>query len=200
MSCRCIAWKRDVAKPPNWKDVDGLVDYVTQAINDLLEVNNDWDKLCAEYGLASYPLYSESYTRHFLTWDTYVREREREAIDIAEHGKFVPLAELLLDRSIRASLQQSTFALIADILCGRKRKPAHRPKQTEIERRANNPIHDAADEVPAVQRMLRAWYPEQTKNQIYDRALSVVARRHDMRSEALATHLKRSKTDRRRLP
>jgi hypothetical protein len=38
-----------------------------------------------------------------------------------------------------------------------------------------NPIHDAADDVLVVEHMLRAWYPEQEPEQIYDRALHVVA-------------------------
>jgi hypothetical protein len=197
--------KREVAKPPNWKDQRALVDYVTQAINDLLDVTNDWDKLCAEYGLEKWPFYNESYVPRILTWDVL----ESEAVEAAEGGNYGPLAKLLdsthplnhpeINPPIRASLAPSTYALIANILSGRRKKPAHRPKLTEIERRAINPIHGAADEVPKVERMLRAWYPEQTAKQIYDRALYVVSCRHKMKSETLATHLRRSKGDHRRL-
>ena len=61
-----------------------------------------------------------------------------------------------------------------------------------------NPIHDAADEVPGIEGMLRAWYPDQTAKQIYDRALYVVASRRQVNLEALDAYLKRSKGDHRR--
>jgi hypothetical protein len=195
-----------VPKPPNWKDEGKLVGYVTRAIDDFLDVNKDWDKLCAEYGLERWPFYDETDVPKIITWEML----ENEAVQAAEGGNYAPLAELLdpkhplnhpeIKPPIRASLAPRTYALIADILSGRRKKPAHRPKLTEIERRAINPIHGASDEVPAVERMLRAWYPDHTANQIYDRALSAVARRHNMELETLAAHLKRSKGDRRRLP
>jgi hypothetical protein len=195
-----------VPKPANWKDEGKLVDYVTRAIDDLLDVNKDWDKLCAECGLERWPFYDETYVPKIITWEML----ENEAVQAAEGGNYAPLAQPLDPKHplnhpeakppIRASLAPSTYTLIADILSGRRKKPTHRPKLTEIERRAINPIHGAVDEVPAVERMLRVWYPDKTANQIYDRALSVVARRHNMKLETLAAHLKRSKGDRRRLP
>lgn len=192
-------------KLPDWKDESELTNYVTRAIEDLLDVSKDWDKLCADYGLERWPFYNDDYVPRIQPWDML----ESEAVEAAEGGNYGPLAELLdpkhplnhpqINPPIRVSLAASTYALIADILSGRRKKPAHRPKLTEIERRAINPIHEAADEVHAVQRMLRAWYPEQTAQQIYSRTLEIVACRHKVKSETLAAHLKRSKGDRRRL-
>jgi hypothetical protein len=45
--------------------------------------------------------------------------------------------------------------------------------------------------------MLRAWYPDRTAKDIYDRALYVVASRHRVPLEALDTYLKRSQGDHR---
>ena len=41
-----------------------------------------------------------------------------------------------------------------------------------------NPIHDAADEVPVVESILREFYPDRDRRQIRDRALQIPARRH----------------------
>jgi hypothetical protein len=100
--------------------------------------------------------------------------------------------------ALRTALAPSTYALIADILSGRRKRPKRRPRLSEHERRMMNPIHNAADEVPGIQRILRAWYPQQTEKQIYDRALYVVASRHQVKLEALDAYLKRSKGDHRR--
>jgi len=191
--------KRDAPKLPHWKDEAGLVAFVDQAIIDLLRDPED----ISRYGLKQWPC--EVRGTGIVTW----KMLESEAVEAAMNGNYAPLAELLnpthpLNRPeikppICASLQPSTYALVADILLGRQKKPSHRPKLTEIERRAINPIHGAADEIPVVERMLRAWYPEKTAGQIYAQALSVVARRHNMKSETLAAHLKRSKGDHRRL-
>jgi hypothetical protein len=190
--------KRDAPKLPRWKDETGLVAFVNQAIIDLLNDPEDISK----YGLKQWPF--EDRGIGIVTWEML----ESEAVDAAEGGNYAPLAKLFdpkhplnhpdIKPPICASLTPKTYALVFDILSGRK-KPAHRPKLTDIERRAINPIHDAADEVPVVERMLHTWYPDQTANEIYNRTLYVVAHRHQVRPETLAAHLKRSRGDRRRL-
>ena len=134
---------------------------------------------------------------------------ESEAVDAAEQeGNYKPLAWLLdpknplnnqrMEPALCSTLAPTTYALIADIVSGRRKRPKHRPRLTERERRKDNPIHDAADEVPGVKGMLRAWYPDQTATQIHDRALYVVAERHQVNLEELDAYLKRPTGDHRR--
>jgi hypothetical protein len=202
-----------VPKPPAWKDEAALVDYVNQAITALL---SDPGISGAEYGVPALP---RSVAAEWLAkamgdnlikigLETY-RFIENEAVDAAMNGgNYRPLAWLLdpknplnnqrMEPALRTALAPTTYALIADILSGRGKRPEHRPRLTERERRMKNPIHDAADEVPGVERMLCAWYPDQKAEQIYDRALYVVASRHPVKLEALDAYLKRSKGDHRR--
>jgi hypothetical protein len=151
-----------------------------------------------------------------MAWETnpiklgpaWYRLLESAAVDAAEGGNYERLAWLLDSRhplndkgmapALRTGLAPSTYELIADILSGRRKRPNGRPRLSEHERRLRNPIHNAADEVPGIQRILRAWYPKQTKKQIYDRTLYVVASRHQVNLETLDVYLKRSKDDRRR--
>jgi hypothetical protein len=187
-----------VAKPPDWKDEAGLTNFVSQAITDLL--NDPQSK--HEYGLDVWPFEYDG--PRIVTWEML----ESEAVAAAKDGNYDPLAQLLdpghplnnppNDPPIRAALAPSTYALIADILRGRRKKPERRPKLTESQRRKLNPIHDAADEVPVVERMLRAWYPKRTTREIHRRALYVVARRHNVWSKTLNTYLRRPPDDHRR--
>ena len=199
-------------KPPAWKDEAALVDYVNQAITALL---SDPGVSGAEYGVPALP---RSVAAEWLAraWENipiklgpaYYQLFESVAVDAAEGGNYERLAWLLdpkhplnhegMVSALRTALAPSTYALIADILSGRRKRPKRRPRLSEHERRMRNPIHNAADEVPGIQRILRAWYPKQTKKQIYDRALYVVASRHQVKSETLDVYLKRSKDDHRR--
>jgi hypothetical protein len=199
-----------VPKPPAWKDEAALVDYVSEAIIDL--INNPGSQA---YGLSALP---RSVAADWLAkgWETIpiklgptcYRLFESEAVNAAEDGNYKRLAWLLdpkhplndkgMAPALRTALAPSTYALIADILSGRRKRPKRRPKLSEHERRMMNPIHNAADEVPGIQRILRAWYPKQTEKQIYDRALYVVASRHQVKLETLGAYLKRSKDDHRR--
>jgi hypothetical protein len=71
---------------------------------------------------------------------------------------------------------------------------------TAEERRAMNPVHDAADMVPEIADILRRFYPEQTPAQIHDRALSIAAGMKGVKSaETVKLHLNRAKNDRRRI-
>jgi hypothetical protein len=187
-----------------------LVGYVNDAIIDLIDNPGS-----QAYGVSALP---RSVAGDWLAkaWETipiklgpaWYRLLESEAVDAAEGGNYERLAWLLDPRhplndkgmapALRTALAPSTYTLIADILSGRRKRPKRRPRLSEHERRLMNPIHDAADEVPGIQRILRAWYPKQTKKQIYDRALYVVASRRQVKLETLDVHLKRSKDDHRR--
>jgi hypothetical protein len=202
-----------VPKPPAWKHEAALVDYVNQAITALL---SDPGVSGAEYGVPALPrsvaadwlAKAMEYKLVKFGPETY-RFIESEAVDAAvKGGNYMPLAWLLdpknplnnqrMEPALRTALAPTTYALIADIVSGRRKRPKNRPRLTERERRMKNPIHDAADEVPGVELMLRAWYPDQTAKHIYDRALYVVASRHQVKLEAIDAYLKRAKGDHRR--
>ena len=202
-----------MSKPPAWKDEAALVDYVNQAINALL---SDPGRSGAEYGVPALPrsVAANWVAKAIETLPVKLNLAtfqfvENEAVDAAvKGGNYMPLAWLLdpthplndqrMKPALCTALAPSTYALIADILSGRRKRPKHRPRLSEHERRMINPIHDAVDEVPGVEGMLRAWYPGQTAKQIYDRALYVVATRHEVKLEALDAYLKRPKSDHRR--
>jgi len=181
--------------PPDWTDEEAVVAWVNMIRDDqILEEEREFME---------------------LPWDTHPGIRksdlfsdiERKAVDQAQQGNVQPLAELLLPlypfnryeaHKIRESLADSTWVMISERLCGKKAKRG-RPKKTTDERRAHNLVHDAADEVPIVRRILERGYPGQGSRQIYDLTLCIVADRHNLDQETLNKYLRRSKLDRRRL-
>ena len=188
-------------RPPRWDDTDDLAGFVRRVIDDLFCYENP-DQAMIEYGLKQWPYPDRG--RGVVTW----KMLEREAVEAAQGGNFGPLFDLLdpnhplnhpdIDPPICKSLALSTYALIREIGSGR-RKRAHRPKLTEMQRRAQSPVHDAAEEVPVVEGLLRSWYPDRTASAVHDRALCVVAHNHKVPLETLTGYVRRSKADRRRL-
>jgi hypothetical protein len=211
--------KGDGPKFPAWTDEMAVVDYVSRAINCLL---NDPDNI-DQYGLAIDRLFDKLPSKVARAWlaqfvragivSTEANQQviagiENEAVQAANEGNYFPLGCLtdpthplnsIMTPPIRTMLAPSTYALITEVLYGRRIKPKHRPRLTDTQRRAQNPIHDAADAVPMVESLLRQWYPEQTAGAIHERALHVVAYSHKVPLERLIGYLRRSKADRRRL-
>ena len=75
---------------------------------------------------------------------------------------------------------------------------------TTAARRARNPIHEAADLVPAVKDILRRHYPDKLPKDIYDRACALaewIARGKPDKGTGTRVHnyLNSAKSDRRRL-
>jgi hypothetical protein len=196
-----------MSKVPQWVDEDAVTKLVKTALDDA--------EADAEYEFA------------MLRWDTHpgipgnelLDRMERDAVAAAERGEIRPLADLLRPEHpfnehplfggdpIRSKLSATTWTLVADFLTGErnprtgrlKGKPG-RPKMTAEERRAMNPVHDAADMVPEIADILRRFYPEQTPAQIHGRALSIAAGMKRVKSaETVKLHLNRAKNDRRRI-
>jgi len=122
---------------------------------------------------------------------------ENQAVAAAKTGNFRPLERLLGSDHVPV-LAKETRRIIADILAGRLKKPRHRPRSTEQERRKANPKHDAADAVKDIEDTLRRWYPKKEAREIYDRAVYVAARMYKIDDEALHSYLRRPLTDHRR--
>ena len=60
-------------------------------------------------------------------------------------------------------------------------------KQAIGRRRAKNRVHNAADEVPVIQAILRQYYPKQRGSR--DRAIGIAAARAGIKRSRLANHL-----------
>jgi hypothetical protein len=85
-----------------------------------------------------------------------------------------------------------------DLLAGTPKREPGRPKMTEGARRAANPIHDAADKVIVIERLLRENYPGQNIG-IRDRAVKIAAQRFSIEVARLRNYIRRSKRDRSRI-
>jgi hypothetical protein len=184
-----------VQRPP-WRDEDGVAKLAIAELEDAA--------LADECQFAMLP------------WDTHpsmpISEFfdgvEREAVAAFKRGNVKPLAALLRPdhpmnkypikgRTLISTLAPSTWQLISDLLAGRRKGKRGRPRKTEEERRAINPVHDATDAVVVIEQILRKHYPEQDKQQIRDRALQIVEHRSGISQNTLAARLKRSKHDHR---
>lgn len=155
-------------------------------------------------------------------WDTYpgrpagevTGEIEKQALDEWRRGNPTPLTDLLrpehplnrygwFGRPIRDQLSSEAWSIICNRLLGKPLKRG-RPKSTDEERRALNPVHDAADMVPAIEHILLQRYPEEVAL-VKDLARAFAERlvgKDDPESAGskVSHHLNRSKKDRARLP
>ena len=156
-------------------------------------------------------------------WDTYpdrpadevTGEIEQQALDAWRRGNPNPLTDLLrpehplnrhgwFGRPFRDQLSSEAWSIICDRLLGKPLKRG-RPKSTDDERRALNPVHDAADMVPAIERILWHHYPKQLTPHVKDYARAFAERlmgKDDPESAGskVSNHINRSKRDRARLP
>lgn len=103
-------------------------------------------------------------------------------------------------------LSHATWAIVCQFLTGernlktgRMKGEPGRPRMSGDQRRAINPVHVAADEVPVVAAVLKKAYPDRPEPVIARRAAEVAARRNGARVETLVKHLSRSQRDPRRV-
>jgi hypothetical protein len=100
----------------------------------------------------------------------------------------------------------ATWAIVCEFLTGernlktgRMRGEPGKPKMSGDQRRADNPVHRAADEVPIVAAVLKEAYPDKPERMIAMRAAEVAAARNGARVETLLKHLRRPPGDPRRV-
>lgn len=160
-----------------------------------------------------------------LPWETYPdtpadelpHRMVQEAMAAAKQNKFGPLTELLRPEhpmigpawfkpSIRDQLPPEAWRLICDRLSGKRVKKGKkgRPKMTSDERRALNPVHDAADMVPEIEDILRRHYRDQADVDVKDRARAFAERLAgiddpESAGSKVGNYLRSSKRDRRRI-
>jgi hypothetical protein len=167
----------------------------------------------AEYDFAMQPLddYPDTLPKKFE------RRVVQDAIAAAKQNKFGPLTELLRPEHpmngpawfkplIRDQLPPEAWRLICNRLSGKRVKKGKkgRPKMTSDERRALNPVHDAADMVPEIEDILRRKYTDQDEQQIKNRAAAFAERLAgiddpESAGSRVRNYLNASKSDRRRI-
>jgi hypothetical protein len=91
-------------------------------------------------------------------------------------------------RSMGLDLGAKARDILAKRLTGELRFKVGRPKKTLDHRRADRPAIGAAEELPAIERILRSYYPHQKK--IHDRAVEIAARRADINDQTLLDYQK----------
>lgn len=112
-------------------------------------------------------------------------DREREAIAAAAAGDF-KLLGILMQQKVPLDLEAK--ALLAAKLTGEFKVGRGRPKRTIAQRRAVEPIHEAADQVTVIQELLRQRFPKQTG--LRDRAIDMAAALYGVKRERLAQQMR----------
>jgi hypothetical protein len=163
-----------MANPPKWGDDDAvLAEWVSQYI----------PERCDGY------LFPELIDlRPGVPWQSWdKRAMEREAFEAAQQGNFRMLG-WMLDKGM--SLKPQSLALIAARLMGKFKSKGGAARMSVARRRAKNPMHDVANEVPTIQKILQQHYPKQHGHR--DRAISLAATRANMKRSQLVNYLKNS--------
>jgi hypothetical protein len=176
---------------PRWSDEKAVAKKVADEIE---EGRSEIEFLWANYPNGKFPLPKHLWALNELIQDEWARgwpiDDEEGAVAAALRGDTEPLAELLRPRvnppefkipdavnSAIKTLSPATWSIIADLLTGKlnprtgrgKGQPG-RPRMSREERRARNPVHDAADEFLVIKSILRHQYPRQSVAQINLRA------------------------------
>jgi hypothetical protein len=151
-----------------------------------------------------------------LRWDTHpgipvadiARKAVTEALEAARHRNLKPLQALnspkhpfnkygLGGKTIRDYLPDEAWRLLS------AKRGRGRPRMTPEQRRAHNPVHDAADLVPVISDILRRAFPDQRGIQdradaYAERLLCVKSRGHEGDNVRSYRHV--SRKHRRKLP
>jgi hypothetical protein len=182
-----------------WNDVDA----VYRALPGLLaEADAEAERQGAMYDVNFLLALQEGFTTDDLV---------QQAIAGARQGDQRQLRALLSpdlywnkgDQPLRNRIPDEGWRLLSEPPVKPKRRPGRR-KQTEHQRRAKNPVHDAADRVAAIEGVLQDLFPEQPRKDVFDRACAFAERLAGMDNPASAgtkvkNYLNSSRTDRRRI-
>jgi hypothetical protein len=133
------------------------------------------------------------------------KDAERVAVAAARQGNLSALVELLRSQN-REWLRPDTIELAIEYMTGMRIPDTGNPKgkrgpgkKTPEQRRALNPIHDAASDARLIMHYLRKLYSEQTADAVRDRVVAIVAKRTGVKKRTLRSHLVRSRNDPRRI-
>lgn len=193
-------------KPPRWSDeqaVKALVDRLRDA-----EMEQEYQDAIDDARNVPLPVAAIPDPAAFARFKALARAaraksphhaptaEEGEAVAEALRGRPEQFAHLVASGQCRAP---AALRLAAEYVRGERnprtgklnRKPG-RPKMTAVERRARNPIHDAAEEFPLIKQILKEFYgAEVTAREIHDRAEAIAQERAGTKS-SLSYYLRRS--------
>jgi hypothetical protein len=195
-------------RPPRWTDEDAVVKFVEEKLEEAeLEeerLSNTHYRLQFEEGYKEgwiKPFPMPSFSNRPLTEANQIKAAEQWAVDDAMGGGVRRLAELIAPvtnadatPTINPAIQHlspATFALIVEFLTGKRKLETGRmsraggggpgrPPMTPEERRAANPIHDAAEEFPHVKAILKQHWPEQNSERIEHRTETILQKRYEI--------------------
>jgi hypothetical protein len=140
--------------------------------------------------------------------DDVSTSREQEAVEAAKRGDLHPLADIFEaaakagnpDQDHPSAISPSTLQLAAEFLSSKRKRQRGRQKMSKAERAERTPTHFAAKYYfPAVKKILREGYPEQTPEDIRDRALEIVESMTGAKKETVAKYRNEPKRDPRRI-
>jgi hypothetical protein len=157
-------------KPPNWNDDAALTALVGQHLSPRHAEVLFPETITVQTGVP------------WKSWDA--KAMERESVDAARQGDFRMLGWMLYNAM---PLKRETMALAGARLMGKLKGKTGAAKQTIERRRAANPVHDAADEVPKIKVILKQLYPGQRN--FHNRAIDIAAARAGIDRDRLAHHL-----------
>jgi hypothetical protein len=192
-------------KPPRWIDEEAVFSAEWKLEDEI------FDKYCV--GRRS-ELSTEELRRlnaYFALYHEGDWRTEKEAVEEAMRGDPEPLAHLLerywglvkpvlpTDRVDQLSVETRRL-IVEHVRRGGTKRKRGRPKKDALDRLWETPVHYAAAVVPIIEMILRRMYPNQSSEDIRDRALLFAADRAGTSVETLDNYLKRKRTDRRRLP
>jgi hypothetical protein len=137
--------------------------------------------------------------------------REEEALAAAQRGDLRPLVNLIRPwgaeiNPIVKFLNPPTWQIISEFLTGernlktgRRRGEPGRPVQSVEQRRAQNPVHRAADEARVIIAILKRHYPNRSRDDVEYLAAKIAAERNGAQLRPLLRHLGRAASDPRRI-
>jgi hypothetical protein len=188
------ARRRDFeANKPHWIDEEEVIALVHKLRDRELEA----ERQHALYGPGFVKVPNPAAFARFKTLQAEAARRapppptaeERDAMAKALRGEPEQLASLVTSGRCRAPAALRLAAEFVrgarDPRTGKPRRGRGRPKMSSAERRARNPIHDAADEFDALRDIVRALYPGQSAEQINGLAERVAQERTGTKTSVL---------------
>ncbi|MGE3160106.1 MAG: hypothetical protein AB7K78_25730, partial [Xanthobacteraceae bacterium] len=160
-------------KPPKWNvDDDVMVAWVGN-------VFDEWEYLDVMEAAACH-------TDHpGIPLSEILDHMEAEAVAAARQGNFRPIADIIEKRNPLFEhgpdwhMGPKANALVAARLRGELNLGRGTPKKSEEQRRMDNPVHDAADEVGWITKLLVDNYPNEKGHR--ERSITVAAKRAGLR-------------------
>jgi hypothetical protein len=177
-----------VPVPPPWQDKAATAKLVAEKIQEID------DEEAREF----HTYYMPQMANLVVRWSKPTKERK--ALVTSERGDLSVLIDMINSEKVFSpAIRNRINEFLTQKRSLRTGRIRGAQKKDEYTRRALNPIHNAADEVPLIKDILKELYPKQSTSRIRERALWIAVQRHGGRVTTLAKHLDRPKKDPRRV-